>query len=224
MRGRSHRQLFSVMQNDLLYIMPHPAPQRDRTTIAMIMRGNRSATDNIWPEAARGHLARGRISGQRLCDRPRTVSSKARGPTKESKQRQGPSLIVSFISDYFPLQLIVRRVAVRFVGPCCWRGAQARTDHLGEEPFLPFVVRTRVLPSRCGFVPAAIHAPPFGGQACGTNLSPFRPPRRRVCVFVPPRGGHANALRRIDCPLTYSAGVLRRLVYLHSCRDLGDLL
>ena len=95
-RGRSHRQLFSVMQNDLLYIMPHPAPQRDRTTIAMIMRGNRVVFGNgqHLAQAARGHLARGRIFGQRPCDRPRTVSSKARGPTKESKQRQGPSLIL----------------------------------------------------------------------------------------------------------------------------------
>ena len=98
-----------------------------------------SATDNIWPEAARGHLARGRISGQRPCDRPRTVSSKARGPTKESKQRQGPSLIViKFVWDYWRLQLIVIRVTDFFVGPCCWRGAQAQTDHLHEEPFFCF--------------------------------------------------------------------------------------
>ena len=115
------------MQNDLLYIMPHPAPQRDRTTIAMIMRGNRSATDNIWPEAARGHLARGRISGQRPCDRPRTVSSKARGPSL--------LLIVKFVWDYWRLQLIVIRVTDFFLDPCCWRGAQAQTDHLHEEPF-----------------------------------------------------------------------------------------
>ena len=107
--------------------MPHPAPQRDRTTIAMIMRGNRSATDNIWPEAARGHLARGRISGQRPCDRPRTVSSKARGPSL--------LLIVKFVWDYWRLQLIVLRVTDIFLDPCCWRGAQAQTDHLHEESF-----------------------------------------------------------------------------------------
>ena len=48
------------------------------------------------------------------------VSSKARGPTKESNQRQEPSLIVSFAWDYCPLQLIVRRVTVLFVGPRCF--------------------------------------------------------------------------------------------------------
>lgn len=103
--------------------MPHPAPQRDRTTIAMIMRGNRSATDNIWPEAARGHLARGRISGQRPCDRPRTVSSKARGQ------------ILQFVWVYWRLQLIVLWVTDFFLDPCCWRVAQAPLDHLHEEPF-----------------------------------------------------------------------------------------
>ena len=181
-----------------------------------------SATDNIWPEAARGHLARGRISGQRPCDRPRTVSSKARGPTKESKQRQGPSLIVvKFVWDYRRLQLIVIRVTDFFVGPCCWRGAQAQTDHLHEEPFFPYGVAAIGI-VHGGFVPAACHAPPLGVQAWATNLSPFVPPRR-VCVFVPPRTGPANALRRIDCPLTRSAGARRLLVYLHSCRNLGDL-
>mgnify|MGYP004273326825 CR=1 FL=1 len=149
--------------------MPHPAPQRDRTTIAMIMRGNRSATDNIWPEAARGHLARGRISGQRPCDRPRTVSSKARGPTKESKQRQGPSLIVNFVSDYWILQLIVLRVTDFFLDPCCWRGAQAQTDHLHEEPFFPLGVAEigRVID---GFAPTATHAPPLFVQAWGSAM------------------------------------------------------
>ena len=130
-------------------------------------------------------------------------------------RRQGPSQIISFVWNDRLLQLIVRHVAVIV--------QQARTDHLGEEPFLPFVVGARVLPNRRGFVPAAVHAAPLGGQACGTNLSPFRPPRRRVCAFVPPRKGHANALRRIDCPLTYSARVLRPFVYLHRCRDLGNL-
>ena len=183
-----------------------------------------SATDNIWPEAARGHLARGRIFGQRPCDRPRTVSSKARGPTKESKQRQRPSLIlIKFVWDYWRLHLIVIRFVSRVMGVdhCCWRGAQAQTDHLVEEPFFPYVVGAigRV---HGGFVPAASHAPPLGVQAWGTNLSPFVPPRR-VCVFVPPRFGPANALRRIDCPLTCSAGVRRLCVYLHSCRNLGDL-
>ena len=102
--------------------MPHPAPQRDRTTIAMIMRGNRSATDNIWPEAARGHLARGRISGQRPCDRP----------------RQGPSLplIVRFVWVYWTLQLILLRATdFFFLDPCWLRPLQAPTDHLHEEPF-----------------------------------------------------------------------------------------
>ena len=76
-----------------------------------------SATDNIWPETARGHLARGRISGQRPCDRPRTVSSKARGPTKESKQRQGPSLfVIKFVWDYWRLQLIVIQFVSRVIG------------------------------------------------------------------------------------------------------------
>ena len=166
------------MQNDLLYIMPHPAPQRDRTTIAMIMRGNRSATDNIWPEAARGHLARGRIPGQRPCDRPRTVSSKARGPTKESKQRQRPSLIlIKFVWDYWRLQLIVIRVTDFFLDPCCWRGAQAQTDHLHEEPFFPLGVRVmRFVMNVC--VPAVTHAPPLFVQAWATNLSIFPPPRR----------------------------------------------
>ena len=159
--------------------MPHPAPQRDRTTIAMIMRGNRSATDNIWPEAARGHLARGRISGQRPCDRPRTVSSKARGPTKESKQRQGPSLtlIVKFVWDYWRLQLIVLRVTDFFLDPGCWRGAQAPKDHLHEEPFFPLgVAAIGIVMNVC--VPAVSHAPPLGVQAWATNLSPFVPPRR----------------------------------------------
>ena len=181
-----------------------------------------SATDNIWPEAARGHLARGRIFGQRPCDRPRTVSSKARGPTKESKQRQGPSL-VRFLWAYLRPQHIVIRFVSRVMGVdhCCWRGAQAPTDHHVEELFFPFVVGAigRV---HGGFVPAASHAPPLGVQACGTNLSPSVPPRR-VCAFVPPRFGPANALRRIDCPLTCSAGVRRLCVYLHSCRNLGDL-
>ena len=98
-----------------------------------------SATDNIWPEAARGHLARGRMFGQRPCGRPRTVSFKARGPTKESKQRQGPSLIViKFVWDYWRLQLIVIRFVSRVMGVdhCCWRGAQAQSDHLVEEPFV----------------------------------------------------------------------------------------
>ena len=149
------------MQNDLLYIMPHPAPQRDRTTIAMIMRGNRSATDNIWPEAARGHLARGRISGQRPCDRPRTVSSKARGPSL--------LLIVKVVWDYWRLQLIVLRVTDFFLDPCCWRGAQAQTDHLHEEPFFPLGVAEigRVID---GFVPAATHAPPLFVQAWGSAM------------------------------------------------------
>ena len=86
-----------------------------------------SATDNMWPETARGHLARGRISGQRPCDRPRTVSSKARGPSL--------LLIVKFVWDYWRLQLIVLRGTDLFLEPCCWRGAQAQTDHLREEPF-----------------------------------------------------------------------------------------
>ena len=168
-RGRSHRQLFSFMQNDLLYIMPHPAPQRDRTTIAMIMRGNRSATDNIWPEAARGHLARGRISGQRLCDRPRTVSSKARGQ------------ILQFVWVYWRLQLIVLRVTDFFLDPCCWRGAQAPTDHLHEEPFFPLgVAAIGIVMNVC--VPAVSHAPPLGVQAWATNLSPFVPPRWGLCI------------------------------------------
>ena len=198
------------MQNDLLYIMPQPAPQRDRTTIAMIMRGNRSATDNIWPEAARGHLARGRISGQRPCDRPRTVSSKARGPSL--------LLIVKFVWDYWRLQLIVLRVTDFFLDPCCWRGAQALKDHLHEEHFFPLgVAAIGIVMNVCA--PAVSHAPPLGVQAWATNLSPFDPPRG-VCVCVPPRLDDASA---DDCVATRSAGVRRLLLYLHSCRNLGDL-
>ena len=201
--------------------MPHPAPQRDRTTIAMIMRGNRSATDNIWPEAARGHLARGRISGQRPCDRPRTVSSKARGPTKESKQRQGPSLslIVRLLWVYWILQLILLRVTDWFfLDPCWLRPLQAPKDHLHEEPFFPYgvLVKGSVIDV---WVPAFTHAPPSVVQARATNLPPFFPPRR-VSVCVPPRSNNEIAS---DFLATRCAGARLSWLYLHSCRNLGDL-
>ena len=185
--------------------MPHPAPQRDRTTIAMIMRGNRSATDNIWPEAARGHLARGRISGQRPCDRP----------------RQGPSLplIVRFVWVYWTLQLILLRVTDWFfLDPCWLRPLQAPKDHLHEEPFFPHgvLVKGSVIDV---WAPAFIHAPPSVVQARATNLSPFFPPRR-VSVCVPPRSNNEIAS---DFLATRCAGARLSWLYLHSCRNLGDL-
>ena len=89
----------------------------------------------------------------------------------ESKQRQGPSLtlIVKFVWDYWRLQLIVLRVTDFFLDPCCWRGAQAQTDHLHEEPFFPLGVAEigRVID---GFVPTATHAPPLFVQAWGSAM------------------------------------------------------
>ena len=84
-RGRSHRQLFSFMQNDLLYIMPHPAPQRDRTTIAMIMRGNRLVFGNGQ------HLARGRARspGQRPYIWPEAVRPTPNRVIQGARANQG---------------------------------------------------------------------------------------------------------------------------------------
>ena len=85
MRGRSHRQLFSFMQNDLLYIMPHPAPQRDRTTIAMIMRGSRVVFGNGQ------HLARGRARspGQRPYIWPEAVRPTPNRVIQGARANQG---------------------------------------------------------------------------------------------------------------------------------------
>ena len=84
-RGRSHRQLFSFMQNDLLYIMPHPAPQRDRTTIAMIMRGSRVVFGNGQ------HLARGRARspGQRPYIWPEAVRPTPNRVIQGARANQG---------------------------------------------------------------------------------------------------------------------------------------
>ena len=131
--------------------------------------------------------------------------------------------LVTFVWEYCTHQLIVLGVTDFFLILLWWLEPQAPTDHLHEELLFPvFEAPLGIVMQVC--VPAASHAPPLGVQAWGTNLSPFVEPRRRVCVFVPPRFGPANALRRIDCPLTCSAGDLRLCVYLHSCRNLGDLL
>ena len=116
----------------------------------------------------------------------------------------------------WPLQLILRWVTDYFIDEF-WV-TQALTDHLHEEPFFPLgVAAIGIVMNVC--VPAVSHAPPLDVQAWATNLSPFDPPRG-VCVCVPPRLDDASA---DDCVATHSAGVRRLLLYLHSCRNLGDL-
>ena len=87
-----------------------------------------------------------------------------------------------------------------------------------KSPFFPFGVAEigRVID---GFVSAATHAPQLFVQAWATNLSPFAPPRR-VSVCVPP---HSNNEIVSDFLATRSAGVRLSWLYLHSCRNLGDL-
>ena len=110
-----------------------------------------SATDNIWPEAARGHLARGRISGQRPCDRPRTVSSKARGQ------------ILQFVWDYWRLQLIVLRLTDFFLDPFM----KSLFFHWAWLPSLMVSSQLRVMLRHCSLK----HAP----QICPHSHHPVGP-------------------------------------------------
>ena len=165
-----------------------------------------------WPEAV--YLARGCATDPEPCH------SRREGQPRNQSSDKGhhSSSVVRFVWGYWPLQLIVLRVTDFFLDPCCWRGAQAPTDHFHEEPFFPLgVAEIGIVMNVC--VPAVRHAPPLDVQAWATKLSPFVPPRG-VCVFVPPRLDAASAA---DCVATHSAGVRRLLLYLHSCRNLGDL-
>ena len=114
-RGRSHRQLFSVMQNDLLYIMPHPAPQRDRTTIAMIMRGSRVVFGNGQ------HLARGRARspGQRPYIWPEAVRPTPNRVIQGARANQGIKAATRAITRQILVGLLeapAHSYPVRFAG------------------------------------------------------------------------------------------------------------
>ena len=114
-RGRSHRQLFSFMQNDLLYIMPHPAPQRDRTTIAMIMRGSRVVFGNGQ------HLARGRARspGQRPYIWPEAVRPTPNRVIQGARANQGIKAATRAITRQILVGLLeapAHSYPVRFAG------------------------------------------------------------------------------------------------------------
>ena len=48
-------------------------------------------------------------------------------------------VLVTFVWEYWPHQLIVLGVTDFFLDPCCWRELQAPTDHLHGEPFFHWV-------------------------------------------------------------------------------------